>query len=381
VSASARSALAVRSARGWFIKAAFHVLVCAGLVQGTAQGQALDEPGGSSGVPDDEQVTGSDPADGAGEQDATDVSSWYLERGVSRRPADARDDVPEVFFKLASLLRDGAVPGFYDGQFASTVGDFDELVRVAQDRSMHHTIRIMAVMALQEAADGQVLADALTPLLIPPDLEVITEYSRARRDYFSRTSKTPDDATIRAELDVDLSRYTRFALAKDGQPEAIRERIRELEQWVLPKRAELLDRGYSTMSSYFRIYFGRSLWFDIAYHYQQFDDYETAAHWFRQLTQNLSANDTKMAHYNLACIAALQGRPKEAVQELELAVSGGFRDVEWMDEDADLESLRERSDYQDLRLRLRNGGVGPGLMPTFAPGDPESGVSPPETDR
>ncbi len=289
-----------------------------------------------------------EPPAAAGDPD----SPWYLERGTHRRTPRPADDVPEVVFALEALLRDGGIPGFYDGQFTSTQDRFDELVRVARDTSMHHTIRIMAVMAAQEAADGPPLRQALQPLLIDPELEYQIERIRAQRDYWR--DPLPPDEVIRRELDVDLSRYARFALAKDGQPEAILDRIRVLEQYVLPKRVEVLDPLIETFGRFgsFDIYFYRTLWFDIAYHYQQFDDYASAAGWFRQLTGSLDGQDARMAHYNLACIAALTGNPEEAVAELRGAMEDGFLNVTWMDEDGDLESLRGLPTYEALRREM-----------------------------
>ena len=320
---------------------------------------ALSMPGASARQVEDPSLA--DPEGGA----AAMESPWYLERGTERRSGGEGDDIPDVAFLLADLLRDGGIPGFYDGQFASTVERFPELVRVAQDTSMHHTIRIMAVMALQEAADGPELLEALEPLLMDPEEEFAIEWSRANREWRRMSLGVLDEELLRRELDVDLSRYTRFALAKDGQPAPILERIGVLERYVLRRQEKLLDPLVNTFRS-FDVFFGRSCWFDIGYHYQQFDDYESAAHWFRRLTDALANSDTRMAHYNLACIAALTGKPDEAVAQLREAMEGGFLDVDWREEDGDLESLRDRADYRALRDEMRG-------EPVEAPAAPETG--------
>ena len=344
---------------GW---AAVLVLFC-----GEVVAQAPDTPPGepveTSAQPPDPAETPSDPA----------PSPWYLKRGTELRLPGAADDVPRVLKPLVELMRDGQVPGFFDGQFGDLAGDFDELARLAKDETMEHTLRLMAVMALQEAGDGERLAAQLEPLLLS-----VAEEFNAELNEWADFGSTVEEGFVRRILRADLSRHVRFALAKDGQSAPVLAKIEVMYQYIWKHRVDILDPSIKSDVD-FLVAHKRSIWFDIAYHYQQFDDYETAAHWFRQLTQNLSPNDTWMAHYNLACIAALQGRPEEAVQELELAVSGGFQDVEWMDEDADLESLRERPDYQELRRRLRNGDGLPGLTPTFAPPDPESGASPSDT--
>ncbi len=300
----------------------------------------------------------------AGSEQA-DPSPWYLERGTERRDGTGLDDTPEVAFLLAGLLRDGGIPGFYDGQFAATVERFDDLVRVAQDRAMHHTIRIMAVMALQEAAEGERLRAALEPLLLDPDEEFRVEWQRASRDWQNQAPRPLNEDLHRLELDIDLSRYTRFALAKSGQPGPIRERIAVLEQYVLPRRVSLLDPLISTFRS-FDEYFGRTVWFDIGYHYQQFDDYASAAEWFGQLTANLEGVDARMAHYNLACIAALSGEGGRAVEQLRGAVEDGFLDVAWMLEDGDLVSVRERDDFRLLVSEL----LGEEALPSAPEGGP-----------
>ncbi len=278
-------------------------------------------------------------------------SEWYLERGTERRTARAEDDLPEAVFILASLLRDGDVPGFYDGQFAALRGHIDDLVRIAHDEALHHTLRVMAVMALQEASDGEPLAAALGPLLIDPEVEHQVDRMRAEREYHLIPLELVDEADIRLEFAVELSRYARFALAKDGQPEAILARIRVLEQFVSLNRDKILDRSISAFER-FDVYFGRSLWFDIGYHYQQFDDYASARRWFEALSAHLDPSEARMAHYNLACIASLEGEHEEALVQLRLAVSGGFLDIDWMEEDGDLAGLRELPEYQALRSEL-----------------------------
>ena len=65
-----------------------------------------------------------------------------------------------------------------------------------------------------------------------------------------------------------------------------------------------------------------------------------------------------MSHYNLACIAALVGRPDDAVAQLRDAVNGGFLDVDWMTEDGDLISLRDRPDFRALVMELKGSPEG-----------------------
>jgi len=80
-----------------------------------------------------------------------------------------------------------------------------------------------------------------------------------------------------------------------------------------------------------------------------------AAHWFGLLCDNLPGHrDTQMAHYNLGCIDALTGHPEEAMEHLRAAHAVGFTNVEWLQEDGDLTSLRGRPDFAALLALMRN---------------------------
>lgn len=272
-------------------------------------------------------------------------SPWYLERGTHRRVPEAADDVPDVAFDLEALMRDGGVPGFYDGQFASTSQRADDLERLARDDRVHHVLRMMAVMALQEAAEGERLRAALEPLILAPALEFGIEMQEMRE----RWNPSMDPEWTRQKLDAELSRYAHFALAKAGMPEHTLDKIEVMELRVRRNMDKILDPTRDSMF-FVDVDEGRQLVFEIAYHYQQFDDYAKAAEWFELLTDNLPGmTETRWAHYNLACIASLTGRSDDAIAHLRSAYDVGFLDVEWMEEDGDLASIRDLPGYQELR--------------------------------
>mgnify|MGYP000751895991 CR=1 FL=1 len=60
----------------------------------------------------------------------------------------------------------------------------------------------------------------------------------------------------------------------------------------------------------------------------------------------------KSAHYNLACALSLAGRKEEAIASLRRAVEWGYRDVEWIKRDRDLDAIREEAGYRELLLHL-----------------------------
>ena len=55
-----------------------------------------------------------------------------------------------------------------------------------------------------------------------------------------------------------------------------------------------------------------------------------------------------VAHYNLACSLAMMGYPKDALDTLRQALRRGYRDIDYLESDRDLESLREEPGYREL---------------------------------
>lgn len=276
-------------------------------------------------------------------------SPWYQDRGTQPRPLPPGETRTDTALKLAALLHNGRVTGFYDGQFTSVKDRFDDLASIANDPDMGHVLRLVAVMALQEAGDGEAVRKALEPLLIPAQLEFQIDFD-SRND----PVRLDDENELRNYLTAELSQHARFALAKDGQPGAVRAKIRVMELLVHNNLDELLDPNIDSDSRR-SIADGRQTLFDIGYHYQQFDDFEHAREWFNKLCENLPGHrDTQMAHYNLGCIDALTGHPEAAMEHLRQAHAVGFTNVEWLQEDGDLTSLRGRPDFAALVALMRN---------------------------
>ena len=66
----------------------------------------------------------------------------------------------------------------------------------------------------------------------------------------------------------------------------------------------------------------------------------------RKLVRLQPANPT--AHYNLACSLALSKRQRDALRVLRRAVQLGYCDFDWMQQDPDLEVLKEHPGFQAL---------------------------------
>lgn len=71
----------------------------------------------------------------------------------------------------------------------------------------------------------------------------------------------------------------------------------------------------------------------------------------RKLVKLQPANAT--AHYNLACSLALSKRKNDALRALQEAVKLGYRDVDWMQQDPDLDVLKQHPAFQSLLGTLK----------------------------
>jgi hypothetical protein len=79
------------------------------------------------------------------------------------------------------------------------------------------------------------------------------------------------------------------------------------------------------------------------------------------------------AAYNAACALALTGKPELCLQQLRSAAEGGFNDVELLDSDPDLASIRALPEFAALRdrvVRNREQGRAPERYPFVAEGEP-----------
>jgi len=66
--------------------------------------------------------------------------------------------------------------------------------------------------------------------------------------------------------------------------------------------------------------------------------------------------DNPTAHYNLACSLALSRRNSEALRALRRAVVLGYRDLEWMSQDPDLQGLKRNPGFEAIVEQLKPQG-------------------------
>ncbi|HKB91365.1 MAG TPA: hypothetical protein VKC60_12675 [Opitutaceae bacterium] len=70
----------------------------------------------------------------------------------------------------------------------------------------------------------------------------------------------------------------------------------------------------------------------------------------RKLVKLLPENAT--AHYNLACSLALSKRTAAALKSLRKAIDLGYKDLDWMVQDPDLETLKNSKQFKNLLTQL-----------------------------
>ncbi len=63
--------------------------------------------------------------------------------------------------------------------------------------------------------------------------------------------------------------------------------------------------------------------------------------------------DEPLVGYNLACSYSLLGRFKQALESLGKAIDLGYNDIHHLEDDSDLDSLREEDDYKLLIDKLK----------------------------
>ena len=71
----------------------------------------------------------------------------------------------------------------------------------------------------------------------------------------------------------------------------------------------------------------------------------------RRLVRLRPSNAT--AHYNLACSLALVKRKADALRALREAVKLGYNDFDWMQQDPDLDGLKDHPEFVALLNQLK----------------------------
>ncbi|MBI1227550.1 MAG: hypothetical protein GC192_20120 [Bacteroidetes bacterium] len=83
------------------------------------------------------------------------------------------------------------------------------------------------------------------------------------------------------------------------------------------------------------------------YHHKT--DYENADVWLRRAASLEPTNPS--IYYNLACVKTMQGTPQAGLEWLELAFKNGFTDLVFLENDKDLNTLRNTKEFEMLRKK------------------------------
>ncbi len=158
-------------------------------------------------------------------------------------------------------------------------------------------------------------------------------FARARAE---SAAEAPEPVVAKAKkpapMSPEVQRLYRegMAFTQAGRFEEARRRFLSANQ-LDPKNSEIFNQIGIT-------FFARS-------------DYPQAELYYRR---SLAADGgNSLAWYNLACVLAKVSKTKEAIKALRGAVDSGFGMVSTLDEDHDLDSLREDPAYQEIRAHAR----------------------------
>ena len=241
-----------------------------------------------------------------------------------------------VHSMLRSLLEEitslqGSVKGFFKDPFTEvrSLGDdvYPVLLRMAADPSWSDSIRGLAVRALAEFRNGS----AIEPLrAICRNQKQIVE---------AREALDPKGLGE----DTQLYRACRYVLYRLGEEEPFYLRILELTRRM--ERAAMFRRTVD----YFDFYW------QIAYEYHQIKEFEIAIRRYLRLIERLDGalpSLIRISYYNLACIHSLQGKLDKAFEYMDQAIEQGFRDLDWILIDRDLEPLRADPRFERIRTEL-----------------------------
>lgn len=243
----------------------------------------------------------------------------------------------EVERLLEDQFGDDESTGFFEGQFKELVALGREkavpvLIRILNDRTyvyrrIHRhepkrfqtTMTELAVMALGEIG-GEGALDAL---------------------------KTFAQNVARSQATERIQEETLVALYRQGEKQPLENFLRETRlsaDSLLTK--ETADQQVS----------GCSGLFSLGLLYTRLKRYAEAESVYHELGRAIETNKLETArqrylhtmYYNLACLTALQGDRKKAIEWLEKGVRAGFTDRAWIKKDGDLDSIRNEDGYKKI---------------------------------
>jgi hypothetical protein len=258
-----------------------------------------------------------------------------------------RDAVERTF--LSRKSRSGHT-GFYRGQYEALKPQrelaLEVCLHIVTDRALrlpgtpsaggYRFLRPMGQVIDVWEVRGMAL-NAILDLALPGDVDLVRQLDAYMEELSERRAGELDGDVERLALLDDLI-ATLYRLSPTRYEDQLRRRVQELERdsWSSQRRTEAAQLAL------------RAGWYD------------HAVRLYLRLVRSSSApaND----HYNLACAYASwalepgttdpEGLKRAALLHLERAVDGHWTDVAWMDQDRDLDPIRDTPTYRALRARI-----------------------------
>jgi tetratricopeptide (TPR) repeat protein len=110
---------------------------------------------------------------------------------------------------------------------------------------------------------------------------------------------------------------------------------------------EITDEGFDVRRKLLASYSDRSEVLHWSAHLSLVDQGYKVAEAFLDAAIEVGPVEPEML-YDRACLYALTGRTKAAIDELKVAIDAGYRNWRWFDQDSDLTSLRTQPEFIEL---------------------------------
>ncbi|OHB75078.1 MAG: hypothetical protein A2Z34_07605 [Planctomycetes bacterium RBG_16_59_8] len=265
--------------------------------------------------------------------------------GLSHIPPDAEEEIRSAFLDetvqshLDGLITEEGSTGYFRGQFDEVKALGNPAARVLWEiatrpqfrfkipprtgEAHYRIVRNLAIRALGEVGD----AAWKEKLLTIPRLPVFRTYS-------------PEDFASLAH-----------ALYLRGERKYYEEMLKGL------------SRALATAKEQGRVDDHIQIAGTLSHLYSRVEDYRSTVKVLEELAASVESNGDlegdpvlRTTYYNIACALAMMDRSEDALKSLRKALQAGYRDIEWIRMDKDLDGLRGHDGFERLLKEYFKGG-------------------------
>ncbi len=265
-------------------------------------------------------------------------------------------------------------------QYENSIKDLQEMKSIAPDEAQTYIDRatVLAMDPIPIRSRGQIRADLDRAIALDPTnpnarfLRAIQIVTRPDTDDKFRKARKDLDVALRSDPDFFTALIFRMICHHSLHDEvALKRDEAKMEKLLKPFKSEdekgiqRRIRAYvKLLSLEFNIARPRSLSRD-AEQLLKLKQYKKAEKVYREVLERLDDPKEKIstyerkglravAHYNIACIASLSGKPRRGLLSLRQALKAGYKDWNFLLSDPDLEPVRKLPGFPPLLDRYRD---------------------------